>query len=309
VQSISSLPTGSRETIAELTKSFERHLRAENKRPRTVQTYLESLAAFDRFLGEQGLPTEAGSIRREDVEAFMGDLLQRAKPSTASVRYRALQQFWRWALSDDLIVASPMAKMRPPKVVVDPPTVLTEDELRRLLKVCDGSDFRDRSDWALLWFFLDTGCRLDEVTRLNVTDLDLDNSTVVVLGKGGRKRMVGLGRKSVRAMDRYLRIRHRQPKGQTEVGLWLGSKGRMTHSGIAQVLEARGLEAKLARGLHPHLFRHTWAHMMKTVNAADEEIMALAGWQSHQMLSRYAASTATARALATHQRVGPGDRL
>lgn len=302
------LPTGSRETIADLTPSFARHLAAENKAPRTIQVYLESLNALERYLIAEDLPTEVGSLRREHLEAFIADLLTRAKASTASVRYRALQQFFKWAASDDLIVNSPMLKMNPPKVIVDSPEVLRPVELQKLLRVCEGSGFRERRDMALISFFVDTGCRLDEVTRLQVSDIDLDNGTAVVLGKGRRKRAVGLGRKLIRALDRYLRLRAQHQRADSPA-LWLGFKGAMTNSGIAQVVEARGLQAKLPRRLHPHLFRHSWAHAMKTAFATDEDVMTLAGWQSPQMLTRYGKSAATERALETHRRLSPADRL
>src|SRR6266550_5461468 len=112
------LPTGSQETLGELAGSFKRHLEAENKRPRTVQGYIESLSAFRSFLEDEGMPLEVGTLRREHMEAFLADLLTRAKPSTALVRFSALQQFFCWALEEELIVRSPMEKMQRPKVAV-----------------------------------------------------------------------------------------------------------------------------------------------------------------------------------------------
>jgi site-specific recombinase XerD len=302
------LPTGSSDTLDQLSRSFRRHLEAENKAPRTAQTYLESLAALTDYLAANGLPVEVGSIRREDLEGFLADLMTHAKPSTARVRFGGLLQFFKWALSDDLIVRSPMEKMRPPKVPDSPPAVLRDAELQKLLRVCEGSGYRQRRDAALLSMFIDTGCRLDEITRLQVSDVDLDNATAVVLGKGRRKRFVGLGRKTVRALDRYIRLRTQHQHGDSPA-LWVGSKGPMTTSGIAQVVEARGIQAKLSHRLHPHAFRHYWAHSMKTANASDEDTMTLAGWKSHQMLQRYGASVATERALETHRRLSPADRL
>lgn len=83
-------------TITAMAESFRRALVAENKSPRTVQTYLESVARFRVFLVAERLPLGIAAIRREHIEAFVTDLLARFKPATASVRYRALQTFFKW---------------------------------------------------------------------------------------------------------------------------------------------------------------------------------------------------------------------
>ena len=80
-------------TFFGLTESFKRSLLAENKSPRTVQTYGEGLRLFGEFLVREQLPTDAEAIKREHVEAFIGHLLERWKPATANNRYRALHAF------------------------------------------------------------------------------------------------------------------------------------------------------------------------------------------------------------------------
>ena len=77
-------------TITAMAESFRRALVAENKSPRTVQTYLESVARFRVFLVAERLPLGIAAVSREHIEAFVTDLLARFKPATASVRYRAL---------------------------------------------------------------------------------------------------------------------------------------------------------------------------------------------------------------------------
>ena len=79
-----------------LAASFRRHLLAENKSPRTVETYGDGIRLFGEFLAEQGMPADVAHVRREHVEAFIAALLARWKPATASNRYRALQVFFRW---------------------------------------------------------------------------------------------------------------------------------------------------------------------------------------------------------------------
>ncbi len=126
----------------QLAQSFRRSLLAENKAPRTVQTYTESLNRFVAFLAGRGMPTDPTLVSREHVEAFVADLLARHKPATAANRYRALQTFFRWLVEEGEIAASPMAKMRPPAIPEAPPPVLPADQLARLLRACEGARSR-----------------------------------------------------------------------------------------------------------------------------------------------------------------------
>ncbi len=79
-----------------LVDSFRRTMRAENKSPKTIETYTEGLSQFGAFLAEKGMPLAPAHVHREHVGAFVADLLGRFKPATASNRYRALQVFFRW---------------------------------------------------------------------------------------------------------------------------------------------------------------------------------------------------------------------
>src|SRR5688572_10855778 len=93
----------------QLAQSFRRSLLAENKAPRTVETYAEAIRLFGDFLATNGMPTVPRHIKREHVEAFIAELLTRAKPATASNRYRALQQFFKWLVAEGELKTSPMA--------------------------------------------------------------------------------------------------------------------------------------------------------------------------------------------------------
>src|SRR5262245_59106919 len=208
-----------------LAASFRRHLLAENKSARTVETYGEGVRLLGEFLAAAGLPTDVARLRREHVEAFVAALLARWKPATASNRYRALQVFFRWLVDEGEIEASPMAAMRPPAVPEAPPRVLDDEQLRRLLKACEGREFADRRDAAVVRLLLDTGMRRAEIAGLRVADVDFDHDVAVVLGKGRRPRACPFGRKTAQALDRYLRIRaaHRDA---ALPALWLGVWGR-----------------------------------------------------------------------------------
>jgi site-specific recombinase XerD len=146
-----------------LARSYERHLRASNRARMTITTYMGEIDALSVYLAAQGMPTDPAAIPREHVESFIADILSRAKPATALNRYRALGTYFRWLEEEGEIPDSPMRRMEPPPVPEEPPAILTDDQLSKLLKVCGGTAFEDRRDTAMIRLLLDTGMRRAEL--------------------------------------------------------------------------------------------------------------------------------------------------
>jgi site-specific recombinase XerD len=284
-------------------RSFARNLRARNRSPKTISSYLEAVRLLAQHAGGRDLL----SLRQSDIEAFLADQLDHHRPTTAAVRFRSLQQFYRWAVDEELIERSPMAALRPPAIPEEPVAVLDEATLGRLLRSMNGRTFDDRRDTAIVRLFLDTGMRSSELASLSVADIDLDQDVAVVLGKGRRPRACPFGDKTGQALERYLRERskHRLARGPA---LWLGARGVMTDNGIRQMLRRRAKQSGLDH-LHPHMFRHTFAHRWLSEGGQEQDLMRLAGWRSREMLARYGASAADQRAREAHRRMGLGDRL
>src|SRR5690242_12225848 len=136
-----------------LAKSFERSLLAANLSPATVDIYISAVRLFGAFLAERGMPMIVAHITREHVEEFLADQLRRLRPATAETRYRGLQSFFKWAVEDGELRDSPMARVKRPKIPEQPPAMLSDDELRRLLKACEGKDYLARRDTAALRLF------------------------------------------------------------------------------------------------------------------------------------------------------------
>ncbi len=197
-----------------------------------------------------------------------------------------------------------MAGMKGPTIPEEPPAILQETELKRLTRTCTKKlDFTGKRDLAIMRILLGSGIRRQELAGLDLQQLDLENKIITVLGKGQRTRLVPISNQATAALRRYIQARSKHTRAD-EPQLWLGHQGPITANGIYQMIRRRARAAGISK-VHPHRFRHTWAHNWLRAGGSEADAMAIAGWRSRESMDRYIKSEAVSRAISNYRRIQP----
>ncbi|KUH90764.1 recombinase XerD [Mycobacterium sp. IS-1556] len=231
-----------------------------------------------------------------------------AEASTALSRQKALRLYAEWLVREGEMDSNPLVGLKPPKQDKKVTHGLTEDQLKRLIKACQGKTLRDRRDEALVRLMVETGIRASETVSLQLPDVDLIQGRAIVhRGKGGKGRTVSFGPQTAACLDRYIRARKAHHLASS-TALWVGGRtGKpFTYPGLDKTLRYRAEVAGID-GFHLHLLRHTFAQRWLRAGGSEQGLMAVAGWENRQMLDRYTSASASERALTEAQKLGLGD--
>ncbi len=291
--------------LAALLPSWQLALKAERKSPGTIKVYGDGVNKFLRWCAETGHPAE---LTRTAAQAFLADLMDNgAEGNTAKSRDLALKRFAAWLVDEGELSANPLIGLKPPKADSKVVNALTDDELKRLIKTCQGKSLQDRRDEAIVRLMLETGMRANEVIGLQVADVDLHRGLATVRrGNGGKGRVTPFGAQTAAAIDRYMRAR-RTHRLADSGDLWVGGGGKsFRYHGLSKALKDRAEVAGI-KGFHLHLMRHTAATRWLRAGGSEGGLMAVAGWSTRSMVARYTGASAAERAAAEARGLGLGE--
>jgi integrase/recombinase XerD len=238
----------------------------------TLRSYRRDLTRYLEYLAARGV-TELPQVTEVVVAEFLavlregGDGRVPLAASSAARTIVAVRGLHRFAVRDGLLGTDVAHHVHPPTPPRRLPKALALDRIERLLAACTREDALGLRDRALLELLYSTGARISEAVGLDLDDLDLADRSALLRGKGGKQRLVPVGRPAVAAVDAYL-VRARPglaTKGRGSAAVFLNARGgRLSRQSAWQVLRTAAERAGVTEPVSPHTLRHSFAtHLLE----------------------------------------------
>jgi integrase/recombinase XerC len=241
------------------------HLAKERRlSPHTSSNYARDIGALADYLERADVTdwkrVDAQHVRVFAARAHAGGL----SPRSVQRRLSAVRGFFGYLVREGAAASNPAVDIRAPKAAKRLPGTLDVDQIAQLLQA-PGDDALAVRDRAIMELFYSSGLRLAELVGLALTDVDLADRTVRVLGKGAKTRIVPVGRKACEAIRAWLKERATLA-GIDETALFVGRHGeRLKPRAIQKRIAQWARRAGLPTRVYPHLFRHSFAtHLLES---------------------------------------------
>jgi integrase/recombinase XerD len=237
-------------------------LSAARLAPRTVEAYRRDLFALADWLEHS-----PASVTTEELERYLSELRAAGlSGATIARRVASLRSFFRHLVLIGAADANPAADLDLPRRARRLPRVLSPSEVERLIDAAAGTTPRTLRDRALVELLYGAGLRVGEAVGLDKGGVDLDQRLVRTIGKGGKERVVPVGRQAVEALRRYLARGRPHLDRRHRPELFLNAQGgALTRAGAFLILRKLASKAGLEpERVHPHLLRHSFAtHLLE----------------------------------------------
>lgn len=219
----------------------------EGLSPRTLRNYEYILRKLQNVFYKP-----VSTITTADIKMFMYSEAEKKSPSSMNTFMTPIKLFFSWLQNEEFIIKNPCASIKPVKEPKRMRKPLTEEQVEQLR-----DSMLTRREKAILEFFLSTGCRLSEVLNVRIKELDFNNKTLLVIGKGNKERKVYFTERCKRALLNYIKER----KDNCEYLFVTDRKPcrKLSTRGMEVIINKMQMKSGLDRNIHPHIFRHTFA--------------------------------------------------
>jgi len=268
-------------------KSFFDHMRVEKKAASlTLISYETDLAQFFGFVAEKNA-IKRNDIHKEHinhiiVREYLMDLqLKGLSRATLARKLAALRTFVKFLCREGVYAKNPLAAVSTPKKEKKLPRFLYSEEIEILLNCPDLRTIAGKRDRAILELLYASGLRVSELAALDLTDYDMQSSLLRVWGKGGKERIVPVGRAAAESIQLYLRAGRRFLAKQDlsqEKAIFLNKYGnRLQARSVRNIVNKYVEQAAFEKKVCPHMFRHSFATHLLSAGADLRSVQELLG--------------------------------
>lgn len=229
----------------------------------TIVSYQNDLRKYADFMREKRVEIE--EVSKKDIEEFL-DYLKKNKLNISSISHTisTIRTFYKFLAIHQKLAKSPVDLIELPKLRKKIPTVLSEEDIVKLLSIHPTTHFEYRNK-AMLELMYGTGLRVSELVGLTIYDIDLEEDIVRTKGKGSKERIIPLGDMALDSLKEYLKIRGEMFKRNINDYLFLNNHGnKLTRQGFFKIIKKVAKENGVETEFSPHTLRHSFAsHLLK----------------------------------------------
>lgn len=271
---------------------FREYLTHEKRvSPRTVTAYDRDVKGFAEFLHATGRPDDVTTIDITAIREYLAQLYGKAAAASIGRKLASLRGLFKFLKQRCLCTDNPAAQTRTPRIRRPLPRFLSVDEAIAFVEMDRGDRPAAKRDAAIVETLYGGGLRVSELTGLNVDSVDLGSGIAKVTGKGGKERIVPLGKAAARAIIAYQQVRPlliRKGKKGDEHALFLNRDGgRLSARSVQRMVRKRGLALGTRESVHPHGLRHSFATHLLDGGADLRTIQELLGHASLSTTQTY----------------------
>ncbi len=230
----------------------------------TQQAYFQDLTKFIYFLKKEKISWYA--VTEEDLIKFIHHSSRSGLSARSLARIiSSLRSFFRFLILDGFLEMNPTSNLSSPKIWMNLPKLLSIDEIEQLLNEPDLDNKKGKRDRAMLELLYATGLRVTELLQLRLKDINLEEGFLICRGKGGKERIVPLGRHAEKSIQNYLdTARPFLIKKETDLLFATTWGGAFTRQGFWKMLKKYAQKAGLNKKISPHVLRHSFAtHLLE----------------------------------------------
>jgi site-specific recombinase XerD len=307
----------------ELIDRYELSNIADGKSPKTIKWYGDILRSFSLYIKEKQQNSDATCFNIDVARGYILYLRNRHKfqghpytpeqgqllsPRTVQCHVRALKAFSSWLYSDGYTDENRLQNLKLPKAptrIVEP---LTPEEIKTVMNAMDRRSATGFRNYTILGMMLDTGLRASETAGVKLGQLNLDAGYVKVMGKGGKERIVPLGKFVQRTLWEYIQRVRPIPVDSGCDYLFLSANGKPITVNTIKLLFSRLAKRSGVERLHAHLCRHTFSIIYLLSGGDIFTLQAILGHTTLEMVRHYLHFTSS-QITVQHHKYSPMDKL